>query len=267
MTHIRFVCILLFHRSWTYTDLLSDRLKVVMPLLPGLVVSLISHPADVTMDTPIAADSMDVLKELVTSVTTSFHRVFGLTLPRTDSKVIIKAAKDYAPNLLMVAMLLESHIHLRMPLASNDADPVMILKCRQPKGDEGEWVEVPADDDETVLYGSRVKQGSAKTETDSLVKQLIKCQRMVLNALTDLVTSAMRLGGGDGSTLVWRSIVATLNGSVLYGAVSTLPKDDGSEKEATDVLDGDGAKDAIQKLPISVRTRTMHWHRMCFVVS
>lgn len=231
---------------------MSDRLKVVMPLLPGLVVSLISHPADVTMDTPIAADSMDVLMELVTSVATSFHRVFGLTLPRTDSKAIIKAAKDYAPNLLMVAMLLESHIHLRMPSTSKDTGPVVILKCRQPKGDEDEWVEVPADDDETVLYGSPVKQDSTNTEKNSLVKQLIKCQRMVLNALTDIVTSAMRHGGGDGSTLVWRSIVATLNDSVLYGAVSTLPKDDDpEEEEAKNVVDGDNTKEAVKALPIS----------------
>ena len=238
--------------SWTYTDLLSDRLKVMMPLMPGLVVSLISHPADVTMDTPIAADSMQVLTELITLMTTSFHRVFGLTLPRTDSSAIVKAAKDYAPNLLMVAMLLESHVHLRMSTTSND-EAVVVLKCRQPKGDgdEGDWVEVPADDDEIVLYGSPVKKGGTLTEKDSLVKQLIKCQRMVLNALTDLITSAMRLGGGEGSTLVWRSVVSTLNDSVLYGAVSTLPDayDSSSDENATKTAEeNEGKKDPLAPL-------------------
>lgn len=208
--------------------MLSDRLKVMMPLLPGLVVSLISHPADVTMDTLIAADSMEVLTELITSVTTSFHRAFGMTLPRTESAAIVKAAKDYAPNLLMVAMLLESHIRLRISSTDSD-DAVVILKCRQPKGDDDEWVEVPTDNDETVLYGSPAKKSEVKSETEALVKELIKCQRMVLNALTDLITSAMRHGGAEGSMLVWRSVVATLSDSVFYGAVSTLPSEGSSD--------------------------------------
>jgi hypothetical protein len=34
--------------SWTYTNLLTYRLQVVMPLLPGLIISsLLLHPADV----------------------------------------------------------------------------------------------------------------------------------------------------------------------------------------------------------------------------
>jgi hypothetical protein len=42
-----------------YTALLSDRLKIMMPLLPGLVVSLISHPADVTTNMMIAPNSIN----------------------------------------------------------------------------------------------------------------------------------------------------------------------------------------------------------------
>jgi hypothetical protein len=221
--------------SWNYTDLLTDRLQVVVPLLPGLIVSLISHPADVTVDTPIADECIDVLTELLTTVATSFHRIFGgSTLPRTHLSSVVKAAKDHAPQLVMVVMLLESHIHLRKPVSMDES--VVILKCRKPKND-GEWVEVPSDGDETVVYGSPVKEPSS--ENDLLVRKLIMCQRMVMNSLTDLITSAMKLGGGEASTAVWRNVAATLNDSVLYGAVSTLPKVE--EPDAKEVSPEPGA--------------------------
>jgi hypothetical protein len=213
--------------SWSYTDLLTDRLQVMVPLLPGFIVSLISHPADVTADTFIADECMEVLKELLTTVTTSFHCVFGGPIqPRTQHSSIVEAAKDHVPYLVMVIMLLESHIYLRKSASLDEA--VVILKCRKPQSD-GERGEVPSNGDETVLYGSPKKKTSS--ETDLLLKKLTMCQRMVMNTLTDLITSAMRLGGGEASTSVWQSVAATLVKSILYGAVSTLPGSDSETRK------------------------------------
>jgi hypothetical protein len=130
----------------------------------------------------------------------------------------------------------------------SENDTVVVLQCRQPKGEEGpnnDWVKVSADDDETVLYGSPARKDGAKTEMDHLVKELIKCQRMLLNALTDLITNAMRLGRGERSTLVWRSVFATLNDSVMYGAVPTLPEDVMLDKNIDVDEDTNGSKNLL----------------------
>lgn len=77
----------------------------------------VSHPADVKMDTIIADEAMTVLMKLVTYATSSFHhivglnhRIVGLTLPRMESTV---SCKGLCPDLLIVTMLLESHVHSR----------------------------------------------------------------------------------------------------------------------------------------------------------
>ena len=222
--------------SWSYTDLLSDRLQIMMPLLPGLIVSLISHPADVTADTGISADCLKVLNELLFAVTSSFRRVFGESRSPVGASSVLKTAKTHAPHLLMVIMLLESHIFLRKEVQENEE--VVILKCRKPQGD-GDWVDVDGDRDTNngVVYGSPAKD--KLSEKEALVKQLVKCQRMVMNALTDLIINAMRLGGGEASTIIWRNVVTTLKDSVLYGTVSTLPKEENDAQETSDTPNTD----------------------------
>jgi hypothetical protein len=59
--------------TWTYIDLLSDRLQVMMPLVPGFVMSLV-HDGD------ISAKSLDVLNDMLAAVGGSFHRVFGVIM-------------------------------------------------------------------------------------------------------------------------------------------------------------------------------------------
>lgn len=59
--------------SWTYTDLLSDRLQVMMPLVPGLVMSLIH-------DDDLSKTNVQILEEMVSAMRGSFNRNFGILL-------------------------------------------------------------------------------------------------------------------------------------------------------------------------------------------
>jgi len=123
------------HEIESRQDLLTDRLRIAIPLLPGLVVSLVSHPQDTRIPLslqesgPMDPTSLSILSELLYAIESSFHRVYGdlsATVPKvtTTKKRIrnrrkspansaaVKVAKDNAPSLLIVLMLLENHIQL-----------------------------------------------------------------------------------------------------------------------------------------------------------
>jgi hypothetical protein len=52
--------------------------------------------------------------------------------------------------------------------------------------------------------------------------EFIVCQQKGMNSLTDLVTSAVNLGGGEASTAVWQKVAASLSDSIPYIAACGL---------------------------------------------
>ena len=232
--------------EWSYTDLLSDRLEVMMPLLPGLVVSVLSHPSDVMPDTMYSKDSLDVLSELLTAVGGAFYRVFGgMTHSAASSKRsnvsslrmavsgAVKAAKDFVPHLLIVAMILENHIDVRRagcpPSEQNgiDEDPVQVLgpptiqlPSKRAEGDAS-WLEVSSTVNESFLSDGAVEipEHTPGSETvEALISRLLACQTSIMTTISELLINAMRAGGGEASTLMWRSVLSTLKESVAYAA-------------------------------------------------
>jgi len=138
--------------SWTYTDLLSDRLAVMMPLLPGLVMSLLSSPTDVK--------ALQTLKELVTSVSGAMHRVTTAMTQSTrrSRKIVISAAlshvmMQHGPYLLISAVLFEHSIR-----------PKRL-------------------DSESDKNGEDQRSGE--------LENLKECQKEIIMALTDLIEQAM----------------------------------------------------------------------------
>lgn len=246
--------------SRSYADLLAHRLRVMMPLLPGLVVSLVSHPADlnkVDQKSSVDANGVAVLTELLTAVAASFRRVFGtLTqsamaqVRRTHMKgrntamhsTVVKAAKEYVSHLLMVAVLLESHIEARRR-SSTKRKTVVVLKspipgARQRSDSDVSWVEVSASQHDTASIDNLLNMSLTREDPeDELLTKLSDCQFLVEMTLTDLILSAMKLGGGEASTIIWRVVVATLKDSIMYGALLSLPDDSDegapSEKDST----------------------------------
>ena len=55
--------------EWSDTDLLSDRLQIMIPLLPGMTVPLSSHPSDIAQSphASVSVAALRSLSELLTS--------------------------------------------------------------------------------------------------------------------------------------------------------------------------------------------------------
>ena len=221
--------------EWSYTDVLSDRLQIMMPLLPGLVVSLLSHPSDVTVDSRISTETLNLLSELLTAVGGAFYRVFGgLThsaVPRRNNRSSPRkvdtgatgAAKNYVPHLLVVAMVLENHIELRKKEQAGDV--VKILQApqfKQQKGPEdGSWVEVSSTVNESLMSDVAINLHDHSTDfvtAEAIFSRLIACQKSIIRTICELLTNAMRAGGGETATALWRSVLSTLKESVAYAA-------------------------------------------------
>jgi hypothetical protein len=233
--------------EWSYTDLLSDRLQVMIPLLPGMVVSILSHPSDVTADTTISKEALNVLSELVTAVGGSFYRVFGGMTHSTASRSsgarqrtmvteIVKAAKDFIPHLLVVAMILENHIELRKRNRKDEQGAVKILPAPQitdqtKRSDDDSWVEVSSVVNESFSHGAVVIPEGARNSgsVEVLLVTLQACQKSIAVTISELMTNAMGAGGGEASTLLWRRVLLTLRESVTYATRDN--KEDSSEMD------------------------------------
>lgn len=219
--------------EWSYTDLLADRLQIMMPLLPGLVVSLLSHPSDSSADSVVAFDSLRVLGEVLTSVGGAFHRVFGgvihstdtprshLKLKRDGSSESVKAAKTYVPNLLVVAIFLEHHINLRSPLAATKPVKVSrpeIGRAKLQQTDLDNWVEVSSAESVINEVTVALPSGEGDADAETTLSVLHSCGASVLNTAAGMISNAMGAGGSGATVSLWQSILATVDESVLYAA-------------------------------------------------
>jgi hypothetical protein len=222
--------------EWSYTDLLSDRLAVMMPILPSLVVSLLaptSDSQDSHANTIASAKSLTVLAELITAVGGAFYRVFGGMTHSAGNKrnkgwlavdsTAVQTAKAYVPHLLVVTMIIENHIVLLKRNQISDDSAVTILRApamAQKGVDDGSWVEVSSTLNESLFSDGAVRLpegrvGSAE-DKEAVLAIIQACQTSVLTTISELMSNAMRAGGGEASTLMWRSVLMTLKESECF---------------------------------------------------
>jgi hypothetical protein len=249
-----------------YTDLLAARLQVMMPLLPGMVVSLLEHPLDATADTAIPRRSVEVVSELLTAVGASFTRIFSqwnmalssvskqrfsLSSERKQTSIaivnqIVQAAKVFAPPLMIITMLIENHIQLRnTPEDDDQGSPLTLLRVNSGSGDarpenqdDDAWVEVSRivrQLSSSALMTSHSEEAEAELPDDASERQITvarlkSCQKSVMTTLTDLIAVSMKLGGGEATTSFWRTILATLKESVAYSANAPAKKSSEGEE-------------------------------------
>ncbi|KAL3924923.1 MAG: hypothetical protein SGILL_000744 [Bacillariaceae sp.] len=235
--------------EWSYTDLLSDRLQAMMPILPAMVVSLLSpptNPKDMEIATWLPEKSLAVLADLVTAVGGAFYRVFGGMMHTAGGKTkgkgwltvdntAVNTAKSYVPHLLAVAMALENSIVLmKSKGGATDEDAVTVFRpptMSQKGADDGTWVEVSSTTNESALSDGVVQlpDGGIDTNDVSQVTGVLRaCQSSVLTTLSELMTNAMASGGGEASTALWRSVLVTLEETKRY-----VSADEGSAKDST----------------------------------
>ena len=227
--------------EWSYTDLLSDRLAVMMPLLPGLVVSLVSHPSDHHQG--ITSQGLKILAELLTAVGGSFYRVLGgqrhsagavvgtkLTRNREADSIAIQAAKSYIPHLLVVVMVLEHHMVRRLE-QDHSNDSVSILQrpsMAQQGADDGSWVEVSSIVTDSMISDGVIQLPESLQDDAAVLLALKACQSSMLTTVSELLVNAMRAGGAHPTTILLRHVLGTFWESALYGIKST---DKGLDKE------------------------------------
>uniref|UniRef100_A0A7S3L431 BEACH domain-containing protein n=1 Tax=Amphora coffeiformis TaxID=265554 RepID=A0A7S3L431_9STRA len=220
--------------EWSYSDLLSDRLQIMMPLVPGIVASLLP------LTTVVSPGLLVALSELLNTVGSTFHRVYGgvihstggeksgLSSPGSGHAEGIKAAKTFVPHLLVIAMLLEKQIDLlKTSDVDGDDDLAVMVPRPQTKSesirrmDQLSWIDVSS---ESVISEMTLDIDSAETATDAKrVHAVLRfCQTSVLNTTAGLISNAMTLGGSGASVTLWQNVLSTLRDSVSFAGKDTF---------------------------------------------
>lgn len=227
--------------EWSYTDLLSDRLEIMIPLLPGLVMALLSRLRSTMSGNHTPVDSIATLTEILTAVGGAFHRVFGgvihsssnsstpynSSIKRAESEAI-KAAKTHAPHLAVVALLLENQI-LACRAAETDGGVLLIPYCRT--FDEKSniehtiepWLEVGSANNVAILNEITVAPSGDPTIHDQQMLLVYKsCEKCVVNITAGLLANAMNIGGTGASIPLWQTIVSCIQESSDVRAIDIL---------------------------------------------
>ena len=193
--------------EWSYKDLLADRLHIMMPMLPAMVVSML---------TP---ESHHILSEVLQSVCGALERVFGGVVHSAGRRPVtrasgssdtIQAAKSYVPHLLVVAMVIEK----QLPTNREKTSPIPIHP--------GNSSILPRD----KMTESDAMVKSASTEdlageidlslTEDPVQFLLSCQKSVLRTASCLIVHSLSLGGGGIASPLLNITTSTLNERTFY---------------------------------------------------
>jgi hypothetical protein len=218
--------------EWSYTDLLSDRLEAMMPILPSLVISLLPSPDIIESDvtSQVSLSSLTILTNLLSSVGGAFYRVFGgMTHSAGNSKgkgwlavdtTAVNTAKAYLSPLLLVATILEKQIVFMQINGKLVEDTKLTVLCAptvaQNGTEDGSWVEVSSTVNESHLSDGDIRLpdgGVDISDINQVIAVLLSCQTSISTTLAELMTNAMRAGGGEASTALWKSALATLDDS------------------------------------------------------
>ena len=231
--------------EWSYSDLLSDRLQIMMPLVPGIVASLLP------LTTVVPPNLLVALSELLNTVGGTFHRVYGgvihstggeksgLSPPGSGHSEGVKAAKTFVPHFLVIAMLLEKQMDLlKTSDVDGDDDSSVIIPSPQTKSDsirrmdQLSWIDVSS---ESVISEMTLNVESAEMATDAkrVYSVLRFCQTSVLNTTAGLLSNAMALGGSGASVTLWQSVLSTLRDSVSFAGKETFVNPDSADGQTT----------------------------------
>lgn len=215
--------------EWSYTDLLSDRLQIMMPLVPGMVIALLSSMSEESD----AESSAHALRELMRAVGGTFHRVFGgmihstggarrhIKSSRDGYADSIKAAKTYVPSLLSVVMAIEDFIvsSLTDGETKDSNDPITVMRPQTSnddirRTDAESWVDLST---ESVVSEVSLDSPEADFVGKSKLSTILRsCQNGALNTAAGLLSNAMNLGGMGAFLPLWHTVLENIRDSWLY---------------------------------------------------
>lgn len=225
----------------------SRRLSIFTQFIPGITHLLLSPSMgdngafNVSHE---AASSANSLKEILSMLSLSIQSLYGSkkggllsTKPgsnesqqRSRAKVLfVEASKLYAPILLQVVIMLEDPIRAckkqdasqdtasEHQSAGTDTQNDSVQHKRTDSSSDKDWVSVQhspsAASDVTVPESTTRKEPKKEGPPPrrQCCNDLISCQDIALYAVSRLVAQAMKYGGGEASTSVWRVIISALS--------------------------------------------------------
>jgi hypothetical protein len=239
-----------FQNEWSYTDLLSERINIMMPLLPSMIASLLSSEGE---ELEISKASLEVLAHLLTSVGGAFHRVYGADVHTTTSlnrqaqssylrkqaSSSIRTAKSFIPYLLTIAMLFEKQIRKRD--MQRECDVIQILRPVSFLSDSGTFTSRTRSDSDSWVDVSRVSDlsgidlvaeipSNVEDNPSVLLSLFLSFQRSTMQTAAGLMSNAMALGGAGTALVLWQSVLGALELSTfidenteLHAALGTQP--------------------------------------------
>jgi len=121
-------------------------------------------------------------------------------------------------------MTVEQSIVALKDLVPEDESAVTILMApsmMQKGTDDGAWVEVSSTINESFLTDGSVGMprcgiGEGVNGIKAILSILDSCQTSVLTTISELMSNAMKAGGGESSTHLWRSVLGTLQEVEFY---------------------------------------------------
>jgi hypothetical protein len=228
----------------------SRRLSLFMQLIPGIARVILSPSIPYRQKLVSAEILKGILSMLSLSIQSLYgNKKGGLLTSKPGSNeaaqrnrakgLFVDAAKEYSPVLLQVVLMLQEPIDVSKMLSANstaqlyasseqstasnaNAPADTIERIRTDSTSDKDWVDVHADADDlspdatspTKPAGSKAN-GSHQSEQQhpsrKIYTDLVSCQDIALYAVSRLVAQAMKYGGGEASTIVWRVIVGALS--------------------------------------------------------
>ena len=257
--------------EWSYTDLLSDRLQIMMPLVPGMVISLLSTLVeDSERETSITS-----LRALLRAVGGTFHRVYGGLIHSTGGArrhvknsrdgfaESIKAAKTYVPHLIAVAMAIEDCMVNSLSYREESTGPIKAMRPQTSnedirRTDLESWVDLSTESViSEVALDSPGLDGSGKLNAEKVLRS---CQNGALNTAGGLLATAMSHGGAGASVPLWQTVLEVFKGSISYMSGGKSTKDT-SEQPAR----GEGEAEA--KMDLGISTATLSHDVLCRLIA
>ncbi len=184
---------------------LGNRLKIAVSMIGGITASLLSAKVGAEENHSVKKDALKTLAALIDGVTkitlyllASNHNIMEnptiesrfqrKALPNVLDKLDVKIAIELASPLVTASMLFEEKIRQ--------------IRCKGYNSDSDSW---------DLVEGSVDSNSGEEVQLDTQIGTLSQCLGQLVHLVSVLITRAMMTGGGEGSTIVWRNIIAAFD--------------------------------------------------------
>ncbi|GKY94445.1 hypothetical protein MPSEU_000410300 [Mayamaea pseudoterrestris] len=214
--------------NWSYQEMLADRCRIMVPLLPGMVTSLL--PRILFGDADVADRALQILSNLLISVGAALQRVYGginicagsSADSREKTSEVVKSMKILAPHLFIVALLLENLATVKL---SDDTErwEGIILPNFCDGGDCADW---STDGNNSLSSFENVLNRLPAEETGRIDGSTVSTLRLIADSVlmtcAALVNVSFSYGGAGAADSLWDVIMEHIDDFIIHCSVGDL---------------------------------------------